>query len=71
MRPLVALACLLAAVALLPAASAQPLPCDPGACHVTVTVPPGVRCPEAGHYESHTVGPVTVRVLRCDSGVPP
>jgi hypothetical protein len=72
MRPLVAAAGLLvAALAVLPTAGAQPLPCNLDDCHVTVLLPPGVRCPEAGHYEYVTVGPVTVGILQCDSGVPP
>lgn len=75
MRPLVVSASiLLVALALVPATTASPvppLPCsatDLGHCHVTVTEPG--RCPEAGYYDSTTVGPVTVRTLHCTSGVP-
>ncbi|MEA3203004.1 MAG: hypothetical protein QOI63_670 [Thermoplasmata archaeon] len=71
MRSLVVAAYLLVALAVLPATEAKPLPCDVDDCHVTILLPPGVRCPEAGHYDYTTVGPVTVGVLHCDPGVPP
>jgi hypothetical protein len=68
------LAATLVALAILPTVSARPpVPpgCDPGPCHYTIYLPPGVQCPEAGHYEYTRVGPVTVAVLHCDPGTPP
>jgi hypothetical protein len=68
------LAAILVAIALVPTVAARPpVPpgCDPGACQYTILVPPGMTCPEAGHYEYTKVGPVRIGVLHCDPGTPP